>query len=76
MKKALVQIVKDNINLGGIASDVLDEVLEPALKKVVADTSNPLDDMLMASIYPVLEAELKKLVEEQINKLLKSDEVA
>ena len=60
MKKELLKILADNVNLKGIAYDMIDEVLEEALKKVVADSSNPFDDMLMASVYPILEKEVKK----------------
>lgn len=73
-KEKILEIVKKNVNLGGLVADTLDEVLEPALQKVVADSSNPLDDIAMAAIYPVLEKELNKLVEAQINKLFGTDE--
>ena len=71
--KKVTDILLDNVNLGGMAFSIIDDVLEEALKKVVADSSNPFDDMLMASVYPVLEKELKDLITEQINKLLADD---
>ena len=60
-------ILIENINLNGIAVSIIDEVLEEALNKVVSDSSNPFDDMLMASVYPVLEKELKSLIEEKLS---------
>lgn len=69
-KEKALKILKDNVNLQGIAFDVIDDVLEEALKKVVADSSNPFDDMLMASVYPVLEKELKELIEKKFKELL------
>jgi len=44
-------------------------LLEPALKKVVADSSNPVDDVIMAMVYPPLKAEVEKLVKEYLEKL-------
>ena len=69
-KDKLLEIVKKRIDASGIFVDLLDELLEPALKKVVADTSNPLDDVLMQSIYPVLEQVIKDLADEKLKELL------
>lgn len=69
-REKLLALVKKNINLAGVFADLLDELLEPALKKVVEDTSNPFDDMLMASVYPILEKELKELAAKKIDELL------
>lgn len=70
-KNQILGIVKKNINLGGLAADLLDEALEPALQKVVDDSSNPYDNMLMVSAYPILEKELKIKIEELVNELFK-----
>lgn len=69
MKEKILKIVKQNVNLGGLAADILDEALEPALQKVVADTSNPLDDALMTALYPSIEKMIKEEVEKLVNKL-------
>ena len=69
-KDKLLEIVKKRIDASGIFVDLLDELLEPALKKVVADTSNPLDDVLMQSIYPVLKQVIKDLADEKLKELL------
>ena len=74
-KKQLLGIVMKNLDISGLLADLLDEVLEPVLKKFVADTANPYDDMLLAAIYPVLEKELKEKLKELIDDLLKDDEV-
>ena len=68
-REKLLAMVKKNINIGGVVSDILDEVLEPALQKVVDDSANPFDNMLMATVYPLIEKELKELVEKQVNKM-------
>ena len=67
-KKKLVEIAFKNISVGGLLADILDEILEPALKKVVEDTENTYDDALMA-VYPLLSEQLKKVLEEEIEKL-------
>lgn len=74
-KAKILAIVNKNLNIGGLFADTLDEVLEPVLRKFVADSANPYDDMLMAAIYPVLEKELKEYVAEQLNKLFEAEEV-
>lgn len=76
MKEELLKILINNINLKGIATDLIDNVIEEALKKVVADTATTFDDMAMAALYPVLEVEIKKLIEEHLDlaTLLKVEE--
>ncbi len=74
IKKVQLQILKNNINIGGLLADELDLFLAPALKKVVEDTENVFDDLLLAAIYPTLEAELKKLIEKHINGLFDGEE--
>lgn len=43
--------------------------LEPALKKVVADSSNPVDDAIFAMVYPPLKLELHKALAKLIEGL-------
>lgn len=61
-KKELKKILKANINLAGLISDSIDGIVEPALKKVVADSPNKIDDIIMAALYQPLENELKKQI--------------
>ena len=65
-RDVLKKMLKERIDLAGIVVDVLDELLEPALQRVVEDTSNPFDDMLKATIYPVLSEKLKELAAEKL----------
>jgi hypothetical protein len=75
MKDALIKTLLESIDLKKLANGVVDNVIEEALKKVVADTSNPIDDMVMTSLWPLLEVEVKKLIEEHLDlaKILKLD---
>lgn len=43
--------------------------LEPALKKVVADSTNPVDDAIFAMVYPPLKVELHKALAKLIDGL-------
>ena len=75
MKEELLKVLVSSIDLKKMATGLIDEVIEEALKKVVADSSNPIDDMVMATLWPVLEKEIKKLIEEKLDlsKILKLD---
>ena len=75
-KKQQFEILKRNINLGGLLADEIDMVLEPALQELVSDSAMPFDDILMAAIYPTLEAKLKELIEKHVNSLFDFHEEA
>lgn len=75
LKKPLLDVVKQTvqvkINLKGLGHGLIDEVLEPALKEVVADSANTFDDMAMAMVYPPLEAKLKELMDKKLEEIQK-----
>jgi hypothetical protein len=73
-KKELMEMVKKNLDLKSASDLLIDGILEPALKKVVEDSSNKIDDALMLSIYPILEKEMKEQVYKLIDKLLENKE--
>lgn len=64
-KAKMLELALKHLNVPGLLADVIDEVLEPALQKVVDDSENSYDNMLMAAAYPVLEAEMKKVINEK-----------
>lgn len=64
--KILVDSVVVKVDFKSIAFGAIDKVLEPALQKVVDDSSNPFDNAAMALVYPTLEIELKKLIEKEV----------
>ena len=76
MKDKVLKVLAQSIDLKGLANGLIDEVIEEALKKVVADSSNTFDDMAMAALWPVLEKEVKEMIEEKLDlsKILKLDE--
>ena len=46
-----------------MAAEIVVEILEPALKEVVAKSETPVDDVIAAALLPTLKAELLKLIE-------------
>jgi hypothetical protein len=61
--------VRIKLSIKPLANKVIDDVLEPALQKIVEDSSNKLDDIIMASILPGLKKELKERVGVELDKL-------
>lgn len=70
MASPLLDSVKTNVNFPALFNDVLDKVLDPALQKLVDDTSNPFDNIIKAAVAPALESLLKGLVKTEWDKLL------
>jgi len=66
IKDKAKSILLENINIEGLAFGMIDDILEEALMEVVADTDNPFDDVMMASIYQPLEDMLKLKISERI----------
>jgi hypothetical protein len=71
LKKIAIEAI-ERLDLKKVSSDLLDRALEPALEKLVKDSSLPFDDMLKAAIYPKLEEELKKIIGKEIDEMIKS----
>lgn len=67
MSDELKKLVVASFNLKGFANGLVDGVVKNALEKVVADSSNTIDDALMPLLYPLLQAEAKKLIEEHLD---------
>lgn len=60
--KEIKVAVHANLNVPGFLSDILDKVLEPALKDAVASTGTSLDDIAVAALLPILDSEVKSRV--------------
>ena len=76
MKNKVLKLVVKHFNIKGFMLEMVADVLDEALDKVVADTKNPYDDMAKASLYPLIEAELLKVIEDKLDleKIFKLDE--
>ena len=70
MPKSLKGIVRDNLNVPELIKDVLNEVAEPALDKLVQSTETAFDDAAKAAIWPPLEAALNAEVKKLWDKLM------
>lgn len=77
-KQIVKELLIDSVKLNGFVKGVMDRILEPALQNIVDNTENKYDDMAKAALYPLLDAELKKLIDEHLDfaKIFKADEVA
>lgn len=69
-KNELLAIVAKNINVPGLVADALVGPLDRALQKLVDDSSTPFDNMAKAALYPMIVAEVEKLVAEQWAKIV------
>lgn len=59
----VLKAVHENLNVPGLSAALLKNVVDPALKKLVADTANKFDDIAYKALYPVLEEELNNQVQ-------------
>lgn len=69
MKDKIVKVLLESIDLNKLAEGVLDDLIDEALQKVVDDSSNPFDNAAKAMIYPLLSAEIKKVVAKAVEDL-------
>jgi hypothetical protein len=76
MKMKLLKMLVKYVNLKGLLIELVCEVADEALDKVVAGTKNPMDNMVKAALWPVFEEEAKKLIEDKLDleKIFKIEE--
>jgi hypothetical protein len=67
IKNAALNAIVDSIDLKKLVSSLIDNVVEEALKKVVADSENTFDDVAFAALWPSLEKQIHKLIEEHLD---------
>lgn len=68
-KKLVKEVLVANINLEGIASSLIDNVVEEALKSAIEKSDTKLDDMAFQALWPKLETEVKALVAKKVAEL-------
>lgn len=74
VKEKLLENVYEHLDMPSFFNDVLDEILEPALDKIVNDTANPFDNILKNAIYPNLAVKLKEAAKDQWDELMVKNE--
>ena len=60
----LLDIAKKNIDVPGIVDAIMTEVLKEALAEAVKKSETPIDDAVVALLYPPLETLVKQKVRE------------
>lgn len=77
MKDELLKLLVKSIDLKSLANGIVDEVIQEALEKVVKDSSNTVDDTIMPLLWPLLEKEVKEMINDKLDlsKLLGMDKV-
>ncbi len=74
--KEALKVLAESVDLKKLANGLMIKVVGQALDNVVAKTENTLDDSMKAMLWPLLEEEVKKQVDEHLDlvKILKLDE--
>ena len=67
MNEELKAALLKNINVRGFVVDMLDGVIKKSLDKVVANTSNNFDNIMLESMYPALREELVRMIDEKLS---------
>ena len=67
--KKLANIALESIDLEKLAFGIIDEVIEEAIDKVVADSSNQYDDMIKSVLWPLIEKEVKQIISKKVAEL-------
>lgn len=67
MKNKLLKLVIKYFNIKGFITEVVCDVVDEALDNAVKRTDTQLDDMAKAALWPVVEEEAKKIIEEKLD---------
>lgn len=76
MKDQIIKILLESVDLKKLACGVVDEIVEESLRRAVAKSDNKIDDAVMAALWPVIEREIKELINDKLDlaKILSNDE--
>jgi hypothetical protein len=67
IKEAALNALVESFDLKKLASSLMKDVIKEAIKQAVAKTPNALDDAGFAALWPSIEKELQKLIEEHLD---------
>jgi hypothetical protein len=67
MKTKIFKLIVKYFNLKQFLKDMVNEVLDEALEKVVQSTATPFDNAAKAALYPEVEKALGEIIEEKVN---------
>jgi len=69
MKKDLIKLLVESIDLEKLILGVVEGIGEQALKDAVAKSATPIDDAVVAMILPALNPALEDLVKKEVEAL-------
>lgn len=76
MKELILKLAVKHFDVPGFVGEVISGPVDMALDKLVKDTELPFDDMMKAALFPVLVAEINKLMKAEWEKLVAQESVA
>jgi len=76
MKIKILKLIVKYIDLKGLVLDLMDNVVEEILLKAVKESKTKIDDSFVPLVYPMVEKEILKIIEEKLdlNKIFKLEE--
>lgn len=71
MKEKILRLLIKRLDVKGLAIDLVADIVDEALEKLVKDSSNPYDNQVKSLLWPLIEAEVIARVEKiDLEKLL------
>lgn len=71
MKEKILRLLIKRLDVKGLAIDLVADIVDEALEKLVQDSSNPYDNQVKSLLWPLIEAEVIARVEKiDLEKLL------
>lgn len=67
LKDKALSLLVDSIDLQKLAKGLITDVIEDALQELVDDTTNPYDNMVKASLYPLLEEKILEAIDKKLD---------
>ena len=68
-KKQIVEMLLSRIDIEGLVADVLSKLAKPKLDELVAKSDNKIDDVVYATLWPLVEMAVKEGVKAGLDKL-------